>query len=123
MNILLKKPDVLGALASSLCLVHCAVAPLLFIMPTWWKQFDYIFLAISLVAVYQSSRTTSSAYVKYGMWLSWTALFVLLMNEKFEGVHLPEILVFLTSISLGALHLYNRKYCNCKTDSCCSDNG
>lgn len=134
MNLLLKKPDVWGAFASGLCLVHCVATPLLFVLstcigdcesvaPFWWKQFDYIFLVISFLAVFQSTRTTGSTIIKFGMWFSWMALVALLINEKLEIFHVTETFVFIASISLVVLHLCNRKFCKCKTDNCCSVNG
>ena len=48
-------PDFIGALASSLCLVHCLLTPVLFIVkactssasccagaPVWWQVIDYV---------------------------------------------------------------------------------
>ena len=58
MKLIIKKPDTLGALASSLCIVHCLATPMIFIAhscaiggceaaPSWWKNLDYLFLTIS----------------------------------------------------------------------------
>ncbi|TKD61418.1 MerC domain-containing protein [Flavobacterium sp. ASW18X] len=132
MNITLKKPDALGALASGLCLVHCIATPFLFLLPigfesdvvpNWWKQLDVFFLIISFLAVLQATKTTAAPWIKPALWLSWSALTFLLLNEKFEGFPLPEIATYAVAISLVFLHLYNRKYCQCKTDTCCAKNG
>lgn len=132
MNITLKKPDTLGALASALCLVHCIATPFLFLLPigfesgvvpNWWKQLDIFFLIISFLAVFQATKTTAAPRIKPALWLSWFALTFLLLNEKFEGLPLPEIATYVVAISLVILHLYNRKYCQCKTDTCCTKNG
>ncbi|PKA98018.1 MerC mercury resistance protein [Flavobacteriaceae bacterium MAR_2009_75] len=132
MDILLKRPNIWGAFASGLCLVHCIATPFLFAMstcigecesmaPSWWKQLDFIFLVVSFWAVYRSTKASASSFIKPAMWLTWFILCALLINEKYEGPHLPESLVFMASISLITLHLYNRKYCKCKTDSCCAN--
>ena len=58
MNISLKKPDTIGSIVSSLCVVHCLLTPLLFaaqsftatqndLVPFWWKNLDYVFISIS----------------------------------------------------------------------------
>lgn len=125
MSILLKRPDSIGVLASSFCLLHCLATPLLFFLPNcigecesmapiWWKQMDIFFLALSFWAVYQSTKTTSSIFIKPIMWVSWGVLSFLLFNEKFEGINLPEILTYLVALILVGLHLYNKKYCSCK---------
>lgn len=132
MNITLKKPDILGALASGLCLVHCIATPFLFLLPIgletdfvsiWWKQLDVIFLIISFLAVYKAASTTAAPLIKPALWLSWFALTFLLLNEKFEFYPLPEWITYIIAITLVLLHLYNRKYCQCKTDTCCTKNG
>lgn len=75
MKLSLNKPDVFGAFASTLCLLHCIATPLLFIVhscsiggcsatPVWWKSIDYLFLVISFFAIYRSTQTTTSTFIK-----------------------------------------------------------
>ena len=71
MKLILQKPDTFDALASTFCIIHCLATPLLFIahactandgcaaVPIWWRSLDFLFLAISFIAVYCSTRTTS----------------------------------------------------------------
>ena len=52
MRIVLKNSDTFGALASTLCLIHCILTPLLYVLPLWWKGLNLVFLLISFFAVY-----------------------------------------------------------------------
>ncbi|NMH86894.1 MerC domain-containing protein [Flavivirga algicola] len=134
MRLITKKPDTLGAIASTLCMVHCIATPLLFIAhtcaehgcsttPTWWKSLDYFFLFISFFAVYRSTKTTSKNFMKPLLWLSWSALFLVILNEMLGIYHVPEGLTYTPALALVALHLYNLKYCQCKTENCCINHG
>lgn len=129
-----RKLDLLGASASSLCLLHCLATPFLFIAeasvanhhhdhhgnaPLWWSVIDIIFIVISFFAIYFSAKTTSKNWVKYALFASWVFLTFIILNEKFEGFHLAEEWVYLPALSLVGLHLYNRKYCQCKNEQCC----
>ena len=119
------KPDRIGVFSSVLCLLHCIITPLIFIiqpiffrgetsMIFWWKGLDIIFLILSLIAVYFSSRNTSKQWVSYTLWLSWFTLTLVILNEKLTFYHLPEVVVFIPTIGLIVLHIYNQKYCKCK---------
>ncbi len=130
----LQKPDTLGALASMLCVIHCLATPLIFIAhtcsiggyetsPSWWRNLDYIFLIISFLAVTRSVKNTSKNFMKPALWLSWVTLFLLIINEKIQLVSLPEILTYVAALSLAVFHIYNMKYCQCKTNKCCTHNG
>lgn len=126
-----RKSDIVGAFASSLCLLHCVATPFLFIAevsstglqhnhadtPFWWSIIDIIFIVISLFAVYFSVKTSSKNWVKYALVASWLFLTFIILNEKFEGIHLAEAWVYLPALSLVGLHLYNRRYCKDK-ESC-----
>lgn len=129
MKLVLQKSDTIGAFASILCMIHCFATPFLFIAqahavsstaPTWWKWMDYLFLVISFFAVYRSAKTTSSNWMKYALWISWTALFAVIINEKMAFIHLPEFITYIVAATLVVLHLYNRKYCQCNNDKCCT---
>lgn len=131
MKITLQKPDNVGALASTLCMIHCLATPFIFIAqscsatccataPDWWKWIDYFFLTISFFAVYQSTQTTSKNWMKIALWISWIALSLVILNERFVFIHLPKLVTYIVASSLVILHLYNRKYCQCKNDKCCT---
>jgi len=132
MNISLKKPDTIGSIVSSLCVVHCLLTPLLFaaqsftatqnnLVPFWWKNLDYVFISISLIAVYKSTEKSTNNLTKSGLWISWIILFILILNEKLGWIELDEIVTYLTAFTLSALHIYNLNYCQCKTENCCNN--
>ncbi|RCS27032.1 MerC domain-containing protein [Polaribacter sp. WD7] len=128
-----KKPDNLGIIASLLCFIHCLATPLLFVLQAttfnvsnsvsfWWQSFDLIFLIVGLIAIYHSSKTTSKMLMKYLLWFFWFFLFFLVVNEKIHFFHIPEFIMYTTTLSLSALHFLNLRYCKCKDDSCCASN-
>ncbi len=134
MILIKQKPDNIGAIASSLCLIHCISTPFIFIAqscsmvccnkaPAWWTFIDYFFLVISFFSIYQSTQTTSSSWIKPFLWLSWGMLFIIIMNEKMAWFPLSEFAVYFPAITLILLHLYNKKYCQCKTTKCCTNEG
>ncbi|GAA4232098.1 hypothetical protein GCM10022291_06050 [Postechiella marina] len=129
-----QKSDNLGAIASSLCLLHCIATPFIFIVqscsltccsntPTWWVFIDYFFLTISFFAIYRSTQTTTSKWIKPALWISWILLFFIIVNEKMAWLSLHENLVYFPALTLIALHLYNKKYCQCNTNTCCANEG
>ena len=130
MRITLQKPDSIGAIASMLCVVHCLVTPLIFIAhacckdgcdaaPTWWKSIDFIFLTISFISIYQSTRTTTNSIMKPILWSLWSLLTFLIINENINILEIPETLNYVTAITLASFHIYNLKYCQCD-EKCCS---
>lgn len=131
MNITTLKTDKVGIIASTLCMIHCIATPFLFLAkscsascgeasPNWWISLDFIFLLVSFFAIYQSSKNTSKIWLKYAMWTSWTFLLTILLNEKFYVISLFEYAIYFPAMMLVVLHIYNLKYCQCKTDTCCT---
>ncbi|MDC3312494.1 MerC domain-containing protein [Flavobacteriaceae bacterium] len=125
MNLILKKPDTVGAIASILCMLHCVLTPFIFLTypgqidhvqgsPVWWQNFNYIFIIISFFAVYKSVKTTSNSIIKYALWSSWIVLLSLIINEQYEWVSLPEFMTYITTSLLAILHIYNLNYCQCE---------
>ena len=120
--------DIIGASASAMCFIHCLVTPFLFVAysntviientyPWWWGILDII----SLFAVYWSTYNTSKQFVKYTFWTLWILLALIIINEKWEIVHVAEVFIHLTTLGLVFLHFYNRRYCQCENDKCCVD--
>ncbi|WP_405604942.1 MerC domain-containing protein [Polaribacter sp. Asnod1-A03] len=129
-----QKSDSIGAISSILCLIHCVSTPFIFLaqssllnccneVPSWWKLIDYFFLVISFIAIFRSTKTTSKSWIKPALWVSWGVLFVVIINEKIELLSLSENIIYIPAFSLIGLHLYNRKYCQCNTDKCCTHEG
>lgn len=128
---LTKLSDVWGSVASSLCLAHCLATPFLFAAhtghvhghhssPDWWGFLDLLFIAISFMAVFYSVKNTSKNWMKFALWISWVLLAGIIVNEKIQWLELAEALIYVPSIALVVLHLYNRNYCLCKNDKCCN---
>ncbi|MFY7670628.1 MerC domain-containing protein [Tenacibaculum sp. MEBiC06402] len=132
--VLKQNSDTLGALSSGLCLVHCVFTPFLFVIqshaaccnheeiPLWWKSIDVLFLIISFFAIQKSVQTTSKKWMKYALWITFTILFFIILNEHVHLVELPEESIYLPAISLVFLHIYNSKYCQCANNTCCATN-
>lgn len=128
--ILTQKSDVFGAFASTICLIHCLITPLIFVAqtcsktccataPTWWKMIDLLFLIISFFAVYHSTNLPTKSWLKISFWISWIGLALLIINDNLNVIELAHESIYLPSLGLIILHLYNRKYCKCLGDSCC----
>lgn len=125
-----KKSDTVGAISSALCVIHCIATPFLFVAtvhtsaccsaaPTWWQWLDYIFLVISFIAVKKSTAQTNSNFIEFALWICWIGLTIVILNENFSWFHASENSRFIPAFSLLGLHLYNLKYCQCKTEGCC----
>ena len=131
MKYTLKHPDTVGAINSSLCVAHCFATTFLFLtqaqtslvelssVPLWWQLLNYVFIIVSFFAVKRTVKNSSNELVKSLLWLSWVLLSVLILNEEFEIMHMPELLTYFAGISLASLHIYNLKYCQCEDENCC----
>ncbi|MEM9001276.1 MAG: MerC domain-containing protein [Bacteroidota bacterium] len=126
------KSDVIGAWASGLCLIHCLATPFLFVAqaglisngashPQWWGILDVVFLAISLSAIWWSSKTTSKQWMRIALWSSWSLLLFVVVNEKMAMVPLAEQAIYVPAIGLIFFHLYNRRHCQCGEVHCCAE--
>ena len=124
--------DLIGALASSLCMVHCIVTPFLFIAsacsetccastPTWWVWIDYIFILISFFAVYRSTKTTSKSWIIPSMRAAWGALLISILIEHNSSINISSNFKYISAFALIGLHFYNLRYCQCKSDKCCAN--
>ncbi|MFT5822883.1 MAG: hypothetical protein ACI8ZM_004140 [Crocinitomix sp.] len=123
------KPDLIGAMASFLCLIHCMITPFIFVIsacsktccsatPSWWKLIDYLFLIISFIAIYTATKRTDNKWILIGLWSSWTALLFLILNESYEWVSVNHTFVYLPAFALIIFHLYNKKSNQCNHLSC-----
>ena len=120
MRTIVKNSDTFGAVASTLCLIHCILTPLLYVLPLWWKGLNIAFLLVSFFAVYWSSKNTSKSFMKQLFWTSYILLVLVLLNEEIHLFHFPELVTYFAAVNLSFLHIYNRKFCNCKDNDCCS---
>jgi len=125
------KSDFIGAAASTLCMLHCLMTPFIFavqvstlscseIGPVWWKSIDYIFLVITFFAIYYTTKSTSLKWMPIALYICWFVLAFLIINESLQFLGLPHVLVYVPAVGLTFLHLYNRRYCRCEQDQCCT---
>lgn len=128
-----QKPDLIGVIASSLCMIHCFMTPVLFavqsftvinndIAPIWWSNLDFLFIIISFFAIFKSSKNSTNRYIKFALWASWFILFFLILNEKLSFISLSESIIYIVASGLALLHLYNLNYCQCTNEDCCNSN-
>ena len=121
--------DTVGVFASGLCMAHCIATPFFFIAsacslsccsasPLWWQWLDYAFLIISFSAIVQVSKSINADWVKYGLWVSWSTLCLLIMNITFGWVNMTDNIKFIPAFALVFLHVYNMRYCKCEKECC-----
>ena len=130
MVVAIKNSDAIGSIAGILCIIHCIITPLLFLtnaeLATKQTLFalqliGYVFLIISFFAVYRSALNTTNKTVKVLFFFFWGALLFLILNESFGAFRIAETFTFISAFSLSALHIYNLKYCQCKDETCCTN--
>ena len=132
MRLIIKYSDYVGASASGLCLIHCIATPILLLSQAslisivnerlfLWQSLNFLFLAISFIAIYYSVQNSSNLYVKILFFLNWLILSTLILIELFEILSIAEFYTYIAAISLSILHIYNLNYCRCEDDSCCVD--
>ncbi len=119
MNTTAFNSDHLGAIASTLCIIHCLISPLLFFSEIW-QSFNYLFIIVSFFAVYRSVQNSSNLFIKILLRSFWFILCLLILNEEFEIISLSEAFTYTSAFSLGFLHIYNLKYCRCEDENCCN---
>lgn len=118
--------DKAGAFISTLCMVHCAITPFLFFVdhsfhschsntPWWWSTLEIIFLYISFFAIWSSLKDVSSHVVKSFFWTNWALLVLVISNEYFHWLSLPEYAIYGPAFFLLLGHLYRLKFCKCQT--------
>ena len=126
-----KNPDYVGVISGGLCILHCIATPLLFISnaelaghgtPIEWQLLNFIFVAISFLAIRTSAKNSSNSTVKVLFYVLWAILFGLIFNESIHIFHLPELATYISAFSLCCLHVYNLKYCQCEDENCCVNN-
>ena len=128
MTLTTKNSDYLGAVAGILCIIHCIITPLLFIINAelatkntlfGLQMIGYLFLIISFFAVYKSALNTTNKTVKVLFFVFWSFLLFLILNESFGVFRIAETFTFISAFSLSALHIYNLNYCQCADENCC----
>lgn len=115
MNILINKiqkpfSDYLGIISSLFCLIHCLLTPVIlsfqmmyFRNAASFEVFEYIFLSMSFVAVYFSSRNYKNVLGKGIMWITFSVFALSVLVHDF----LPAYISYVASILLIFLHFLN----------------
>ena len=125
------KPDAIGSLASTLCLIHCIATPFIFITqactmsccadaPIWWQSIDYIFIIISFFAIYKSTTTSTKLEYKDCFVVNMDFFFILILNKTIQIFYINNNFTFAAVFLLAILHLYNLRYCQCSDKDCCA---
>lgn len=124
-HIVKRHSDIIGALSSGFCTVHCLITPLIFISkpliysdtslamhshPLLWVYLDFFFLVLGFVAVYFSVRHTTLTWIKWALWLSFL-VFSLGIILEVAGYQIGTWIMVAGSAGLVLFHLYNRRYC------------
>lgn len=131
----LRKSDIIGIAASSLCAVHCAITPLIFMAkpyldggaichqdgccaaaPLGWRMFDWVFLAVSLLAVWYSAKRTPKASYRFLLWGAWVVLSIGLVI----GGQIGHGLMYFGSFCLVVIHFLNIRHCKACQDEICA---
>ncbi|MEM6892167.1 MAG: MerC domain-containing protein [Bacteroidota bacterium] len=117
--------DFLGVAASGLCAIHCALTPLFFAARPvlestmghhhhhgdgFWGLLDYLFLVLSLVAVWYSAKHTHHKRIRWVLWAAWAVFAIGLLSEIFHFEQ-GKWLMYAGSIVLVVAHWYNHRYC------------
>lgn len=112
------KADIVGIIASSICIIHCVLTPLIAIIfseliKEKYELLNYFFLFISLVSVVLSVKSTKHPFIKSLLIYFWIQLSVGLFFEDKNIVF--SILMYFSAIGLIGTHVLNIKGCNtCK---------
>jgi len=122
--------DFLGIFASGLCAVHCAITPIFFLSKPllehsnelhshgnlFWSALDYVFLILSFIAIWYSSKHTSHKNIKTIFWVAWCIFTLGLISEKIDFEY-GLWLTYLGSIILVIAHIINYRHCRkCKVN-------
>lgn len=112
------KADVVGIIASSICIIHCVLTPLIVIVfseviKEKYELLNYFFLLISLVSVVLSVRSSKHPLLKGLLIYFWIQLSLGLFLEDTNIIF--SILMYFSAIGLIGTHVLNIKHCNtCK---------
>ena len=109
-----RKLDFIGIIASTVCIIHCLLTPLVVILfsevvKEKYEYINFLFLAISLVSVVLSVKTTNHQVIKVLLIYFWIQLSVGLLFEELNFVF--SILMYFAAVGLIATHIWNIKYC------------
>lgn len=102
--------DILGISSATLCLIHCAIFPILTIIPISFSDniwIDTLFACIGLFAVSNILISNASIKVKYILGVSLLIILVSMLLEMIINLHIG--LIFIGGIGMIAGHYLNYK--------------
>ncbi len=121
-----KIADYSGAAISFLCVIHCALTPLIFLakplitsaandhQSRFWGMLNYVFLILSFIAVWYSTKHTLHPGYRRLLWIFWS-LFASSIILELVHMETGEWLMYGSSIALATTHLMNYRHCKkCK---------
>lgn len=100
--------DMIGVYAAFLCLIHCVLAPVLFLLPLGFSHnpiIDISFLTIGIFPVIKVMRSAAPLYIKVLLAISWVAVLVSVLLESV--FHQESVLIFFGAGGLITGHLIN----------------
>ena len=101
--------DLAGMYIATLCLIHCLLAPLLFLIPLQVSHtpvVDLVFFGLGLYPVYKVLKSKASLYLKILLVSSLLLVRVSILLEYFE-IH--SFLIYIGATGLIAGHVINFK--------------
>lgn len=116
----IKNPDLIGILASSLCLIHCVITPFLFLsnflivsqtsggkqeVLLLWKVLEFGFLILSIWAIYRVTRQKKSVWISFAMYTAWIFLALSVLLELSDVHFFEEQPKYIAAAVLIILHL------------------
>ncbi len=118
--------DYLGILGSGICLVHCLATPLIMLVQAYYKTevsisshegiryWDYIFLITCFVAVFFTTKESTSQKISSSFWLFFFFFAIaILFEDDFKYINL---LGYFASVGLIITHIINIRNCRrCQT--------
>ena len=121
--------DKIGIISSTLCMIHCIGTPFLFIAkscsptccsdaPTWWLMIDYLFLLISFFAIFHTTNSSTSLWLRIFFWTTWTILLFSIVDHSFNYHIFPKNFSYFPGLTIVALHFYNLKINKCENNNC-----
>ncbi|MFK7924725.1 MAG: MerC domain-containing protein [Bacteroidia bacterium] len=106
--------DFIGIISAVVCMIHCLAAPIVlgasahmhehshFFLADQW---NYLFLAIGLFAVWFSTKHTTSKFLRSMLWLTYGTLAIAVVFETYADY--LHYVVYAASIALISAHVIN----------------
>jgi hypothetical protein len=118
----IKNPDLIGILASSLCLIHCLITPFLFLSNflimirtsggehealLLWKVLEFAFLILSFWAIHRVTHQKKSPWISFAMYTAWMILVISVLLELADVHFFEDQPKYMAAAVLIIVHLYH----------------